>query len=191
MVVRLYWLELLLAITWSPGSVGELAPDLVGDAVGEVLVGRVAQVLEREHGEQLGARPAGSTLAVRAEPAEQDAESEEESEPEGERHGGGGTAGRGRRSIAGGAASGVATAGVRRRAVARSRLRSSARANSAAVAKRSAGDSGERLATACVDALRHGRPAAAQRLAAARCSRRAIIACAVGPVNGGSPASIS
>ena len=79
----LYWPALLLAITLSPPQRGQLAPDLVGDAVGEVLVGRVAQVLEREHGEQPGgAGTRGLDAAMGAEPAEQHAEAEHEAEPE-------------------------------------------------------------------------------------------------------------
>ena len=52
-----------------PGDLRELAAHLVGHAVGEVGVGRVAQVLEREHGEPLGARcpppPRGARVARR------------------------------------------------------------------------------------------------------------------------------
>src|SRR6185312_11044606 len=93
-----------------PAQGRELAANLVGDPVGEVLVGGVAQVLEGEHGEEAGgAGTGGLDLAMGAEPAEQDAETEDESDPDEDggaavrrdagravrRYGRGGAAGRG------------------------------------------------------------------------------------------------
>ena len=63
------------------GQRGELAAHLVGHAVREVLVVRAAQVLERQHREQLGAARTGR-LAVPAEPAEQEPEAQDEAEGE-------------------------------------------------------------------------------------------------------------
>ena len=75
LVVPRYCAELLRAMTRRPGSAGELAAHRVGDAVGEVGVGRVAQVLEREHGDaalvarRLGVRPGGCAARRTARPA--------------------------------------------------------------------------------------------------------------------------
>ena len=73
---------------------GQLAADLVGHAVGEVLVGGVAQVLEGEDGEEaVGAGALGLRAAVGAKPAEQPTETDQDAEDE--RWGRyGGTAGR-------------------------------------------------------------------------------------------------
>ena len=167
---------------------GELAADLVGDAVGEVLVLRRAEVLEREHGEPLDA--AGVAGRARR---------------------GGGASRRARRARAGSraprssdrAADGAgAPARVTARAGRRGdgrrrgrrdgrRRRRSARASSAAAANRSAGTGGERLPDRLVHRLRHVRAAPRARSARGSVSRFTRIACVVAPVNGGSPASIS
>ena len=64
-----------------PGERGQLAPHLVGDPVGEVLVVRAAQVLEGEHREPLGAARVGGVVPV-PQPAEQHAEPDQETQRE-------------------------------------------------------------------------------------------------------------
>ena len=60
---------------------GQLGPHLVGDAVGEVGVGRVAQVLEGEYGQDLGTGAAGADGA-RPPPGEQHAQTDQDAEDE-------------------------------------------------------------------------------------------------------------
>src|SRR4026209_2551685 len=66
-----------------PAEGRQPAADLVGDAVGEVLVGRVAQVFEGQDGEEArSARTGRLDLPVGPEAAEQDDAAENESNPD-------------------------------------------------------------------------------------------------------------
>ena len=71
-------------MTASPDTCESLPRTSFGDPVGEVGIRRVAQVLEREHGEPLGpgavVRP-----GMRASPGEEHAQADEEAEHEGDR----------------------------------------------------------------------------------------------------------
>ena len=130
-------------MTWRPGSAGQLAAHRVGDAVGEVLVLRAAQVLEREHRERLAPPAPLARAAVAPPPGEEHAEAEQEPEPESD--------GRARRAAARRSRDARSSARRRPRLVDRIapvadgvRPRPARRRTRAAVAKRSAGASGER-----------------------------------------------
>ncbi len=66
-------------MTWSPGSAVSLSADRIGHAVGEVGVGRVAEIVERQHGEPHWARRRRAARVVRP-PGEEHADADEKAE---------------------------------------------------------------------------------------------------------------
>ena len=146
----------------------------------------VAQVLEGEDGDDAGAcRRLGAGRAVP--PGEEQAAADEEAGGEGDGRDGDG--GAGREAAAGRDAGGTAAAAPSRRR-SRSSVTCSAWANCPAVANRSAGTGASacRMASSTAGGT-VGRTA--RTLGGGSVSRLATMAWAVGPVNGGSPASIS
>ena len=152
-------------------DLAELAAHLVAHAVGEVGVARVAQVLEREHGDDAGARSALGARAAVA-PGEQQAAADQEAGGEGDggdrASGGGmrrraaGRRGHGRRD-GGRVRGGTVAAG----AVAAGGVACSARGELAAVANRSAatGASARRIASSTASGtFGRTRPHARRRL---------------------------
>src|SRR5439155_4382869 len=66
-----------------PRQLGQLASHLVGDTVGEVLIGGVTQILERKNREAAGAGRSARWFRVASSPGEQDSQADGEAEDHG------------------------------------------------------------------------------------------------------------